>query len=235
MPACLKASDLSKSFGNLRVIDAWNMEISAGERVGIVGPSGCGKTTFLRMAAGLEPPSGGTISGTWKKIAYVFQEPRLIPRLTVKENLSFVAGEADLDEILEITQLSGFESYFPGQLSGGMAQRVNLARALIYEPDFLILDEAFSAYDIDIKYKTILKLVQLWRGQRFAMINVTHNLKDALMLSDRILIVSRAPSRILFEYQTRKSEGFDWFCAEMNQMEAELTECFLRIQSLSAN
>lgn len=235
MPACLKASDLCKSFGNLRVIDAWNLEISAGERVGIVGPSGCGKTTFLRMAAGLEPPSGGTIARTWEKIAYVFQEPRLIPRLTVKENLSFVAGEADLDEILEITQLSGFESYFPGQLSGGMAQRVNLARALIYKPDFLILDEAFSAYDIDIKYKTILKLVQLWRGQRFAMINVTHNLKDALMLSDRILIVSRAPSRILFEYQTRKSERFDWFCAEMNKMEAELTECFLRLQSLSAN
>ena len=75
MPACLKATDLSKSFGNLRVIDAWNLEISAGERVGIVGPSGCGKTTFLRMAAGLEPPSGGTISGTWKKSPMYFKSP----------------------------------------------------------------------------------------------------------------------------------------------------------------
>lgn len=228
MGICLKADHLSKSFDALKVLDSWNVEVEEGERVGIIGPSGCGKTSFLRMAVGLDQPSQGKIVRKWKNTGYVFQEPRLIPSQTVRENLSFVCSAAEVDQMLEMLELRKFEHYYPKQLSGGMAQRVNLARALVNQPDFLILDEAFAAYDIDIKYRSIKKLVELWKANSFSMISVTHNIKDALMLSDRIIVVSQAPSKIRFEYRVRGSEKLDWTSPDMYQMEEELTRLFLQ-------
>jgi ABC-type nitrate/sulfonate/bicarbonate transport system ATPase subunit len=230
---CLKANTISKSFGSLKVIDSWNFEIKQGERVGLIGPSGCGKTSFLRIATGLDDPTEGSIERNWKNIGVVFQEPRLIPGQTVSNNISFISSDSNNDEVLDMLELTRFADYYPRQLSGGMSQRVNLARALVNKPDFLVLDEAFSAYDIDIKYRTIDKLVALWKRNGFTMVSVTHNLRDAVMLADRIILVSRIPSKILFEYRASKPEGFGWTCLDMYRMEEELTQVFLRYRTTS--
>ncbi|MCE1254638.1 MAG: ATP-binding cassette domain-containing protein, partial [Anaerolineae bacterium] len=128
MDVCLKINNLNKSYDSLAVIQQWNLNIFKGERVIILGPSGCGKTTFLRLVAGLEKPSSGSIEHADNlKIGFVFQESRLIPWRSIKDNLKFV-DEKGNGEILSQLGLDGFENYLPSQLSGGMKQRVNLAR-----------------------------------------------------------------------------------------------------------
>ena len=120
MAVRVNINKLCKSFGSLNVLDNWDLNINAGERLVLLGPSGSGKTTFLRLVAGLESPDNGQISLNTDKIAFVFQEPRLIPWRNVSDNLLFVRPDADIEGILAQLRLSGFEDYFPGQLSGGM-------------------------------------------------------------------------------------------------------------------
>jgi len=148
----LKVSNLSKNYGNLQVINGWDIELEEGEKVVLVGPSGCGKTTFFRIISGLEKATGGTVDVFAQKVGYVFQEPRLFPWRTVFDNLRIIRDEEDkIEEVIKMMSLEGFEQLIPSKLSGGMKQRVNLARALLIEPDFLILDEPFSSLDLKIK------------------------------------------------------------------------------------
>jgi len=196
MEACLIAKGVSKSFGSLTVLDNWSMHLHRGERLVILGPSGCGKTTFLRILSGLEKPTGGTIHRDNLKIGYVFQESRLIPWRNVENNLKFVNEQGDIAGILSQLRLTGFERYLPSQLSGGMRQRVNLARALIIQPDLLILDEAFTSLDLKIKLDIMKDIHRLWLKQRFSIIAVTHDLKEALLLADRIALATDRPSQI---------------------------------------
>jgi NitT/TauT family transport system ATP-binding protein len=151
MDHCLVVKGLSKNYDSLPVLDNWNLSLNWGQRLVFLGPSGAGKTTFLKSLAGREEASQGHIENYCRKIGFVFQEPRLIPWRSVKENLLFINPRGDFASLLSRLRLAGFEDYFPSQLSAGMKQRVNLARALIIQPDLLILDEAFSSLDLSVK------------------------------------------------------------------------------------
>jgi ABC-type nitrate/sulfonate/bicarbonate transport system ATPase subunit len=194
----LKVSNLSKNYGNLQVINGWDIELEEGEKVVLVGPSGCGKTTFFRIISGLEKATGGTVDVFAQKVGYVFQEPRLFPWRTVFDNLRIIRDEEDkIEEVIKMMSLEGFEQLIPSKLSGGMKQRVNLARALLIEPDFLILDEPFSSLDLKIKLAIMNDIEKLWSKYKFSLLMVTHELKEAIFLADKVIILSSRPSKIL--------------------------------------
>lgn len=191
---CISVSHLSHQYGSLEVINDWNIDIQQGERVVLLGPSGAGKTTFLNIVSGLQKPTSGKVHLAADRIGFVFQEARLIPWCTVKENLTFVAKEHPYQDLLKTLELTGFEQYFPNELSGGMQQRVNLARALLVEPDLLILDEAFTSLDIDVKLQILHDLNRHWEERHFTLLAVTHDPKEALLLADCIFILSARPA-----------------------------------------
>ena len=190
-------TNLAKSFDDKKVLDNINLSICKSERAALIGPSGSGKTTLLRIISGLETPSQGTVQIHTRNIGYVFQEPRLIPWRTVEQNLLFVNPDAELEDILAKLRLKDFKNHYPHQLSGGMKQRVNLARALITNPDLLILDDPFSSLDLPFKLEIINDVLLQWQERKFTMILVTHDLKEALLLADRIIILSSSPGRII--------------------------------------
>lgn len=196
--AFLKVDDLKKNFGPLPVIDGWNLELEKNERIAIIGPSGCGKTTFLKILANLDKDFSGKVEKSFKKIGFVFQEPRLIPWKSLKENLSFITDNVNaITLLLREMRLDEFENYLPSQLSGGMRQRANLVRAMAIDPDILILDEPFSSLDMPVKFGIIDDINSLWYKEGFAMITVTHDIKEAILMADRILILSKRPSKII--------------------------------------
>lgn len=196
MDPVLTARNLGASFEGEWVFRSWDVSIARGERIALLGRSGCGKTTFLRIAAGLAVPSEGEIRVRASRVGYVFQEPRLIPWLSVRRNLAFVS-DRDPSAILAGLNLSDAADARPHELSGGMKQRVNLARALLTEPDVLLLDEAFSSLDVALKLRLFSDLEGLWRRNPFASVTVTHDPRDALLTSDRILLIGGTPARIL--------------------------------------
>ncbi len=191
---CISINHLSHQYDSLQVINDWTIDIQQGERVVLLGPSGSGKTTFLNIVSGLQKPTGGNLQVAADRIGFVFQEARLIPWCTVKENLAFVAEKQPYQELLKTLGLAGFEQYFPDELSGGMQQRVNLARALLVDPDLLILDETFTSLDIDVKLQILHDLSRHWEKRHFTLLAVTHDPKEALLLADRILILSPRPA-----------------------------------------
>lgn len=231
MGASVNVAEACKNYGTLPVIDRWSLDIGSGERLVILGPSGAGKTTFLRLIAGLENLSSGTIKVSSKQVGFVFQEPRLIPWRNVKQNLFFVNREADVDSMLSRLKLTGFESYLPAQLSGGMQQRVNLARALIVDPRLLILDEAFGSLDLRVKLSIIRDIIDQWQEKQFTMVAVTHDLKEALCIADSILIVSGRPSRIVHRFRVDLERGHRAFTdPELLRLESELLSIMSEIQ-----
>ena len=190
--------DGGKAFGDRPVLAHWNVTLAPGERMALLGPAGCGQTTFLRMVAGLESPTTGSVEVTARRVGFVFQDARLIPWLSVRRNLAFVSSE-DPTTLLERLGLAGVEHVFPGELSGGMRQRVNLARALLVRPDLLLLDEAFSSLDVGIKVGIMKDLVRLWQHHRFAVIMATHDPREAVLLADRVLVIRGHPAAVAEE------------------------------------
>ncbi len=225
----VKVENLSKRFGDLLVLDKWNLEVFESESVALLGPSGCGKTTFLKILAGIEESSEGMVRSNFEKLGFVFQEPRLIPWRSVKDNLRFVCSdEKKIEEIVEKMGLIGFENYFPSEISGGMKQRVNLARALSIIPDLLILDEPFFSLDLPIKVGIMRDLSVLRRKEGLTMITVTHDVKEALCLADRILILSNRPSRVLKEFKVDlKDEERKLSSRAFTDLEGKLVEILL--------
>lgn len=197
----LKVEKLTKRFGDLLVLDNWNIKLGKGERVVLLGPSGCGKTTFFRIVAELDQHYDGNVEIFVDKIGYVFQEPRLLPWRNINNNLKIIRdNETKIKEIISMMGLEGFENLLPSSLSGGMKQRVNIARALLVEPEILIMDEPFTSLDLNIKLSIIEDINKLWERNRYSLLMVTHDIKEALLLADRILIVSQRPSHILNEF-----------------------------------
>jgi NitT/TauT family transport system ATP-binding protein len=208
----LSLQRLTKRFGELEVLRDIDVAVEPGEFIALVGPSGCGKTTLLRIVAGLEPASAGdvlldgrAIRGPGSERGFVFQSDNLLPWRTVLANAIIgpeIAGRAGAAEqsrtraLLRLVGLEGFEHYYPRQLSGGMRQRVNLARALAIDPDILLMDEPFSALDAQTREIMQTELMRIWEEGRKTVLFVTHQIDEAVFLSDRVLVLGRRPGRI---------------------------------------
>ena len=193
-----------------------DIDLSLGERqfVSIVGPSGCGKTTLLRILAGLVPWDEGSlhvngvpVRGAVPRLSMVFQQAGLMPWKTAWENVALglellhhralaPADKAAVQRYIDLVNLGGFERYFPHQLSGGMQQRVGLARALVREPEILLMDEPFGALDAQTRFLLQDELQRLWVQTQSTVVFITHDLDEAIYLSDRVVIMSRRPGRI---------------------------------------
>lgn len=196
----IKLENIKKSFGNLKVLENISFSLDSREKLVLLGPSGCGKTTLLRIIAGLEKFEGNLIKN-FKKLGYVFQEPRIIPWKTIYKNLKFVEEDDEkIKNVLKNMKIFDFKDYLPSKLSGGMKQRVNLSRALVTEPDLLLLDEPFASLDIHIKWSIINDLINEWKNRNFSIIMVTHDIKEAILLGDRILVLSNRPAKIIKEF-----------------------------------
>ena len=212
MPRKVEISGLSKWFGELEALRQIDVAVEQGEFISVVGPSGCGKTTFLRMVAGLEPATSGTIlidgqplRGPGNNRGFVFQNDSLLPWRTVLANALIgpeVAGKVGERErqrtldLLKLVGLGGFENYYPRQLSGGMRQRVNLARALAIDPDVLLMDEPFASLDAQTREIMQTELLRIWEQGRKTVLFVTHQIDEAVFLSDRVLVFARRPGRL---------------------------------------
>ena len=208
----LSLDRLSKRFGELEALRDVDVAVEPGEFIALVGPSGCGKTTLLRLVAGLEPASEGdvlldgrAIRGPGSERGFVFQSDNLLPWRTVFANAIIgpeIAGRAGAEQrgrtrdLLRLVGLEGFEHYYPRQLSGGMRQRVNLARALAIDPDILLMDEPFSALDAQTREIMQTELLRIWEQGRKTVLFVTHQIDEAVFLSDRVLVFARRPGRV---------------------------------------
>lgn len=196
---------------NIVALNDVNVVIRPGEFISLIGPSGCGKTTFLRLVAGLDKANSGkiTLDGeTITKASYerglVFQDPTLFPWLDVKENVAyglktrgvFKGKKDEVGEFIKLVGLEGFEKSYPHQLSGGMAQRAALARALVNHPKVLLLDEPFGALDAFTRMSMQDELIKIWKDRGTTMIMVTHDVDEAIYLSDRIVVMSARPAKI---------------------------------------
>ena len=213
------ARDLSLVFetndGPVNALSSVSLDIRKGEFVSFIGPSGCGKTTFLRVIADLEQPTSGeiTVNGTTPAIAranraygYVFQAPALLPWRTVERNVAlplevmgFSAEErrARAARTLKLVNLEGFEKKYPWQLSGGMQQRVSIARALAFDADLLLMDEPFGALDEIVRDHLNAQLLKLWASTQKTIAFVTHSIPEAVYLSTRIVVMSPRPGRVI--------------------------------------
>ena len=214
----LQFRDVSKVFVNPEAggedraaLDKVALTVPARELVSLVGPSGCGKSTLLRLAAGLDTPTAGELSvgqtpitGPSAERGLVFQDPNLFPWLTVRKNIQaglvarglFGQKRGEVDEYLRLVGLEGFADSFPHHLSGGMAQRVALARALINHPKVLLLDEPLGALDAFTRMRMQDEVLRLWEDRGTTILLVTHDIDEAIYMSDRIVIMTPRPGRI---------------------------------------
>jgi ABC-type nitrate/sulfonate/bicarbonate transport system ATPase subunit len=185
----------------------FDLTLNAGEFVCLVGPSGCGKTTLLNIIAGLDSDFDGEITiehrHEYPKIGYVFQNPRLLPWRTVRENIELVLNETEstaaIDALLEIMKLTQVQHSYPERLSLGMSRRVAIIRAFIINPELLLMDEPFVSLDAPTARQVRELLITLWQQRPHTVLFVTHDLREAIALADRIIFLSAAPMQVLSE------------------------------------
>ena len=242
MPEYLQINNISKSWVNSggfkQSLKDVSFSVSRNEFLCIIGPSGCGKTTLLKIIAGIVPSTEGTISLEGKKIsntcscrAMVFQEPTLYPWKTVAENveLGLIFRKIDpekrkavVSEKISLAGLNGYENYYPNQLSGGMKQKTQLARALAINPEIVLLDEPFAAMDEILKSKFDSYLLDIWERERKTFILVTHSIEEALMLADRIIIMKPDPGEIHLQEIINIPRPRDLFSKEIVELRKHL-------------
>lgn len=199
--------------GDLHALGNVSFSVHESEFVCVLGPSGSGKSTLLRMIAGLLKPTTGTLtfsSPGKPKIGFVFQSPNLMPWRTVRQNIQLPLEiekrtrdeiRSKTDELIQLVGLEGFEDNLPRELSGGMAQRVSLARALIHDPDILLLDEPFGSLDALTREKMWMELSRIWNERRKTLLMVTHSISESLFMADRVIVLSARPGKIKFELE----------------------------------
>ncbi|MBI3108638.1 MAG: ABC transporter ATP-binding protein [Candidatus Rokubacteria bacterium] len=191
-----------------------SFSIASGEFIAIVGPSGCGKSTLLNLIAGLSPASAGevryggaSVGAVNTRVGYVTQDDNLLPWKTAAGNVAVALGlrirrmdaaerERRVRDYIDKMNLTGFEQYYPGELSGGMRKRVALARALVYDPETLLMDEPFGAVDAQLKLVLQDELLRIWDATKKTVVFVTHDLSEALILADRIIVLTGRPGRV---------------------------------------
>jgi sulfonate transport system ATP-binding protein len=210
----LRIARVSKRFESVDALDAVDLTVGSGEIVGLLGTSGCGKSTLLRIVGGLDPATegevlvdGSPVTGPRPELGLVFQEPRLMPWLTVRGNAEFGLARLPRGERRQLAEeaihrvgLGAFADHLPHQLSGGMAQRAAIARALVTRPSVLLLDEPFSALDAFTRVSLQDHLLEIWRAGQPTMLFVTHDIEEALVLSDRIVVMRGRPGRVHRDY-----------------------------------
>ncbi len=217
----LRAENISLTFSNgnggLHVLDSISLDVSPDEFICIVGPSGCGKTSLLRILAGLLEPSSGQVVFSGERLArpqrrmgFVFQQANLMPWRTALGNICLpleLAGFAREEKkdrarsLIELMGLQGFEEMYPCDLSGGMAQRVAIGRALVHEPDVLLLDEPFGSLDALSRERMGEELLRIWKAQRGTLLMVTHSIPEAVLLADRVIVLSERPARVVLNLE----------------------------------
>ena len=197
---------------SIKVLNGIDLNIPENKITVILGRSGCGKTTLLRLVSGLEDFDTGEILGVnLKRKAYVFQEDRLMPWLDVKSNITFGINKKELnqsriEEIIETVGLEKFYNAYPSQLSGGMKQRVSIARAFAYDPDFIMMDEPFSALDYFTREQMQKELLKIHQRLKCSILFVTHSIDEALILADKIVILEKGVVKSQYEIEEKSNE-----------------------------
>jgi len=235
---------LSKEYANergvTRVVDHFELEVAENEFVVLFGPGQCGKTTLLKLISGLEPPTSGktvingrTITAPGPDRGFVYQTTALFPWLTVMGNVSFgprVQGMKKAEwqqramKYIRLVGLEGFEKSFPNQLSGGMRQRVGIARAYCNEPQVLFLDEPFGHLDAQTRYLMQEEILRIWEQEKRTVLFVTNNIEEAVYLADRIIVLSNCPTRVKAEYKIELPRPRDYVDPEFLRLRKEITD-----------
>ena len=202
----LSLQNICKSFNGKEIFKDFNIQFTEGIITCILGPSGCGKTTLLNLIGDiLQPDSGQCCGFTDRKISYIFQEPRLLPWKTVRGNIEFVLPEElasterkeKADELIRRVNLCEFADYYPGQLSGGMKQRVSIARAFASSSDIILMDEPLNGLDFSLKQNMLKWFSQIWQADRRTVIFVTHDIDEALAIGNEVYVFSHAPVKVV--------------------------------------
>ncbi|XVU24660.1 ABC transporter ATP-binding protein [Actinoplanes sp. CA-054009] len=229
----LQLENVSKEYGSLLALDRVSLTVGRGEFVCLLGASGCGKSTLLSLVAGLDRVSGGTLDIGDRKVSLMFQEAALFPWLSVRANVELPlrlqgAGRAErrqrADELLDIVRLRGFGDKRPHELSGGMRQRVALARALAQNADVLLMDEPFGALDAMTRDILHDELERIWREQELTVLFVTHNVREAVRLGDRVILLSSRPGRVIEDYAITHPRPRRIDSPEVSGQAAEITD-----------
>jgi ABC-type nitrate/sulfonate/bicarbonate transport system ATPase subunit len=236
----IEVRKLTKRFGNLLVLDEISFNVGEGEFVSIVGPTGCGKTTFLNTLSKLIPSTAGDIFidgeiADPKKhhLSFVFQEPTCLPWRTVRENVAYgmevkyvpkVEMEKKLDQIMGMVGLADCAGLYPNQISASMLQRIAVARAFAVNPDLLLMDEPYGQLDVKLRYYLEDELVRLWEHLKSTVIFVTHNIEEAVYISERILILSNKPAKIKAEVKVDLPRPRSLIDPRLVEIRREVTE-----------
>ncbi|PVB60483.1 ABC transporter ATP-binding protein [Labrenzia sp. 011] len=251
-PNAIAFSGVGQTFltgtGAVTALDGVSVTIAQHEFIAVLGPSGCGKSTLLRLTAGLMKPSTGSVSvfglpvtQPRDDVGIVFQKPTLLPWANVEDNVVFPAKHKqgrvtreDRDQtqaIIETVGLAGFESRLPSELSGGMQQRVGIARALFLNPDILLMDEPFSALDALTRETMGFELLRLWQASPKTVLFITHSISEAALLADRVLVLSERPGRVIADLPVptaRPRDESSLGTAEMQDYAAHLRSLLIR-------
>lgn len=236
----LHVDHMTKNFGELKVLNDVSFDVHRGEFLCIVGPTGCGKTTFLNCITGLYDLTGGQILvegepvDTKKhNIAYIFQEYSTMSWLTVEQNVAFglkmkkkpkdVIAE-EVAEVLEMVGLTKYKDYYPVELSTSMLQRVVIARAFAVKPDILLMDEPYGQLDVELRFRLEDELIKLWQKLRTTVIFITHNIEEAVYLSENILVLTNKPTSIKSKLENSLPRPRNVVDADFIEMRNQVTE-----------
>jgi NitT/TauT family transport system ATP-binding protein len=234
--AALQVHALSKVYGQgssaVHALDGISLEVQAGELLCLVGASGCGKSTLLNLLAGLDAPSAGRID-VRGRVAVMFQEAALFPWLTVRANIALAlrlrgvprnARTKEADQLLRTVHLDGFGDKRPHELSGGMRQRVAIARAFAQEADILLMDEPFGALDAMTRDLLHAELERLWADRNLSVVFVTHNVREAARLADRVVLLSSRPGRVVQEFTVDIDRPRRMASPDVSSLAADITD-----------
>jgi len=233
----VRLDDVSKQYGTganaLLALDRVSLTVKQGEFVCLLGASGCGKSTLLSLVAGLDKISGGTLDIGGRHVSLMFQEAALFPWLSVAGNVelplrlrgvSKAERKARANELLDVVRLKGFGDKRPHELSGGMRQRVALARALAQDADILLMDEPFGALDAMTRDILHDELERIWREQNLTVLFVTHNVREAVRLGDRVILLSSRPGRVIEDFGVKHERPRRIDSPEVSGQAAEITD-----------
>jgi NitT/TauT family transport system ATP-binding protein len=244
----IRLTDVSKVYGRgtsaVLAVDRLSLSVAPGEFVCLIGASGCGKSTLLSMVAGLDTPSSGQVNTAGRRVSIMFQEPALFPWLTARKNVELamrarkVPKEERVErtaELLHTVHLSDFADKRPHELSGGMRQRVALARALAHDADVLLMDEPFGALDAMTRDLLHDELERIWSERSLTVLFVTHNVREAARLGDRVVLLSSRPGRVIEEYQVPRTGPRRIDSVQVAELASKVTDRLREEMSLHGN